>query len=66
MIKSRKNWFFANYYFRRHAFFAIIMTGWLLLTACAASNGTDAPTELVVFAASSLTDAFTEMAQAFE
>lgn len=50
----------------RHAFFAIIMTGWLLLTACAAPDRAAAPTELVVFAASSLTDAFTDMAQAFE
>jgi molybdate transport system substrate-binding protein len=40
--------------------------GWLL-TACALAPGqADAPTELVVFAASSLTDALTEMARVFE
>lgn len=66
MIKSRKNKVLGGHYVVRHAALAIIMMVWLLLTACAASNEAATPTELVVFAASSLTDAFTEMAQAFE
>lgn len=71
MNQLRRNVFFRNlwqvYCFIRHQLYVIMMLGGLLLTACAASpEQAGAPTELVVFAASSLTDAFTEMARAFE
>ena len=54
--------------FIRRASYIIFLLGvkGLLLTACTAPGDAAAPTELVVFAASSLTDAFTDMARTFE
>lgn len=48
----------------RHASYVVAAA--VLLGGCTGADDSAAPTELVVFAASSLTDAFTEMAQAFE
>lgn len=44
-------------------FFAVVM---VVILACVPLNAQDAPRELVVFAAASLTDAFTEIGAAFE
>jgi molybdate transport system substrate-binding protein len=71
MIELRKTRSFGTsrrlHYFIRHSSFVIMLIAGLLLAGCAAAPEKAAPpVELVVFAASSLTDAFTEMAQVFE